>query len=203
MMISCWTVDLRLVSSAELFEWCLREHGVDHMLVALRLEEYEGRWRALVPGSSDRFETHFSAHIQERFLASGWPGTESFRQPGLMYLLEFNRAILNLMLEIESDLSKWSIDDRSPLPEDICLFRDGDPHPVFLSVIHEGDAWLLTNRNPMLQGVSLDKAVESDRLREELIAFPGKYFCRPWRGKVQAVDKRLLPKPRGGSAIGR
>lgn len=193
MKITCWTVDLRVVSSAELFEWCLREHGVDRMLMALRLEQHEGRWRALIPRSSDRFEERFTPHIRERFLASGWPGTESIGQPGLVYLLEFNRAVKELILEVEPDLNKWSIDDKPPLPEDICLFRHGDRHPIFVSVIHEGDAWLLTNKKPALQGVSLDEAIDSDKLRQELIAFPGKYFCRPWRGKLQAVDRRLLP----------
>lgn len=101
------------------------------------------------------------------------------------------------MLQVEPNLNKWHIDE-GPLPEDICLFRLGHPHPIFVSVIHEGDAWLLTNKEPKLLGISLDKQVESRDLRKELLAFSGRYFCRPWRGKLQAVDKRLFPKARSG-----
>lgn len=194
MKLSCWNLDLGAVSGEELFDWCLREHSVNRMLVAVRLEQHGGRWRALVPGSTDHFQARFAAHIREQFLASGWPGTESIGQPGLMYLVEFNLQVKELTLQIEPDLRRWSIDDKPPLPEDICLFRMGDSHPIFVSVIHEGDAWLFTNKKPTIKGVSLGKAVDTDRLRQELIAFPGKYFCRLWRGKLKKVDKRLLPK---------
>jgi len=193
MKITCWNVDLRIVSSVGLLEWCLREHGVDRMLVAVRLEKSRARWMPMNPEASDRLERLFSPHIRERFLASGWPGNEMFRHPGFVYLLEFGTAVKDLVLRVEPNLHKWHIDD-GPLPEDICLFRLGDPHPIFVSVIHEGDAWLLTNKEPQLRGISLDKVINSKNLRKELLAFPGKYFCRPWRGKLQTVDKRMLPK---------
>ena len=193
MKITRWNVDLRTVSSEELFEWCLREHGVNRMLVAVRLERGRGRWIPSSPEASERFERLFSAHIRERFLASAWPGSYMVRHPGFVYLLEFSREVQSLVLQVAPNLNKWHIDD-GPLPEDVCLFRQGDPHPTFLSVTHDHDAWLLTNKDPTLHGVSRDRAIDSGTFRQETIAFPGKNFCRPWRGKLQAVHKRLLPK---------
>jgi len=190
MKITSWNVDLRVVQSAELLDWCLREHGVDRMLVAMRLRKNRGRWIADAPKACARFERLFAPYILERFLASGWPGNEMLRHPGLLYLQEFGPRVKELLLNVEPDLNKWHMDEGA-LPEDICLFRRGDPHPIFVSVIHEGDAWLLTNRKPNFRGISLDKVIESADLRKELLAFPGKYFCRPWRGKLRTVDRRL------------
>lgn len=145
------------------------------------------------PGMSTRFERLLGPHVRECFLASGWPGTELFRQASLVYMLTFNENVKDLVVQVEPNLNKWNAFDAG-LPEDLCLFRLGEPHPIFISVTHEGLAWLLTNKKPTLQGVSLEKVVDSEKLRHESMAFPGKYFCRPWRGKLQTLDKRLLPK---------
>lgn len=46
------------------------------------------------------------------------------------------------MIETENRLSAWTQWHQPPLPEDLCLYRAGDPVPVLVSVTHDGDAWI-------------------------------------------------------------
>lgn len=46
------------------------------------------------------------------------------------------------MTETKSYLSDWKQSNDPPLPEDVCLYREGEAWPVLVSVTHDGDAWL-------------------------------------------------------------
>ncbi len=103
----------------------------------------------------------------------------------LIYILEFNEAVKDLFLSIEPNLRNWRERNRTPLPEDICLFKTGDLHPTLLSALHEGRAWLLTNANPGLKGVSFSKTVRVENLDREFFISREKHFCKVWRGKQE------------------
>ena len=47
------------------------------------------------------------------------------------------------MEELGPLLADWVGDKTPSLPEDICLFRDGDPLPSLVSITHEKQAWIL------------------------------------------------------------
>ncbi len=150
------------------------------MLFVLTVTKRRGRLRSHKPGLQRWVERVFKPYIQESFLASAWPGTMVCDGYALVYVVEFNEAVKGLVMNGAPNLKDWDERNTPPLPEDICLLKTGDPFPTLMSVIHEGDAWLLTNENPRLRGVSFSKTIRRANRKREFI-FEDKYFCRVWR----------------------
>lgn len=185
MKLTVWTVNLDTVSMRRLLEWCLREHKVDRMLLVVpsRSKKHKGKWEPLVPGVRERTEALFGPYIREKFLAAAWPGRGVGPPPGLVYVLEVNPVVKELMLKTEPKLKRWLISREPPLPEDICLFKMGERHPILVTIIHEEDAWLVTMKQPRLRGVSFEKAIKIEDLQRECLGYKDKYFCQEWRGR--------------------
>lgn len=159
---SAWGLDAKAVSLAKVMSWCL-SRGADRLLVAVR------------PGSANverRARKLFGRHVLDSFHASAWPGTELTRERGLIFAVEFGEPVAELMSRAEPDLTKWLHTARPPLPEDICLFNSTEPHPRFVSVTHEGLAWLVGDSRPELDGVSKSNVSPGE------LYFDGRYFCR-------------------------
>ena len=50
------------------------------------------------------------------------------------------------MIATQKYLSGWKQSNDPPLPEDVCLYREGEDWPVLVSVTHDGDAWLFDDK---------------------------------------------------------
>ena len=74
--------------------------------------------------------------------ATAWPGTEVIGHVGRVYVVAFGTTVQRRMIKIQKYLSGWKQSNDPPLPEDICLYRQGDASPLLVSVTHDGDAWL-------------------------------------------------------------
>lgn len=160
---------------SDITSWCLREHGVDRMLVALRLERYGNKWRYASAAAGERVNLIFGQHIITGFQASEWPGTQLSSHPGFVYIIRFDEGVRDILLNAEPSLNKWLHNNSVPLPEDICLFKESDLHPTLISVTHECRAWLISDRTPPIQGIRPSKF----RLDE---LFPAtQYFCRKYK----------------------
>ena len=174
-MLFAWKADAREVSLSDIMRWCLDQHGVDRMLVALRLTQVGNKWRYLQPKAAEFFKSQFAPYILTGFQAAAWPGTELISHPGFVYVLAFNDEVMELTLRIQPSLAKWQDGEDPPLPEDICLFKESASHPVLISRTHDLDAWLISDTDPNLQGFR-----KSDIPAAQL--FPtGKYFCRKFK----------------------
>jgi hypothetical protein len=133
------------------FEWCARERHVDRLLLSARLDQDEKK-PVLDKPSLDRFvASTFGNRLLERKLVRRWPGTQLIGHDGVVYVIAFDLSLIAPMRECGprlSDWRHWRHDGKPPLPEDPCLFRQGDDWPVLVSVTHERDAWVLSERRP-------------------------------------------------------
>lgn len=179
--LRCWQADARVALLDEIMVWALEHHAADHMLVALRLNQVGNKWRYADPQAGEFFQSQFGSYIVTGFQAAQWPGTELLGHPGFVYVVKFNAEVKELILRIQPSLAKWQHHENPPLPEDICLFREGDAHPALVTRTHDLDAWLISHTKPELQGFT-----KSNIAPEKL--FPkGKYFCRKFE-----PGKRLM-----------
>jgi hypothetical protein len=64
---------------------------------------------------------------------------------GKVYVVDFDRSVLQKMVATEGRLGAWTQWNQPPLPKDICVYRAGDRTPVLVSVTHDGDAWIFHN----------------------------------------------------------
>jgi hypothetical protein len=137
----CWDVS-RETTLDEISRWCLHERKVDRLIVATR--PYIDR--------DDRLE--YDTRIEESVLrifgrsiirstyATAWPGTELIEHAGKVHVMKFDSDVAQQISNEMNYLSGWVQRSDPPLPEDLCLYREGDAWPVLVSVTHDGDAWL-------------------------------------------------------------
>lgn len=174
MQLTHWEADARVASLSEIMSWCLHHHAVDRMLVALRLHQVGNKWRYADQAAGEAVKALFGPYILTGFQASEWPGTELIGHPGFVYVLTFNEDVKNIILGTQPSLDKWRHGETPSLPEDICLFKEGDLNPILFSRTHDLDAWLITDEQPELQGFKKSK------IRPEGLFPKGKYFCRKY-----------------------
>ena len=175
MTLTCWEADARVVSLSETMRWCMEHHGVDRMLVALRLTQVGNKWRYDEPKAAEFFRAQFESYIVSGFQVIEWPGTILIDHPGFVYLLDFNEEVKEVVLRVQPSLAKWGDGEDPPLPEDICLFKESASHPVFVSRTHDLVAWLISDTEPNLQGF------RKSRIPPAKLFPTGKYFCRRYK----------------------
>ncbi|MBA3241726.1 MAG: hypothetical protein H0T60_10920 [Acidobacteria bacterium] len=174
MKLTCWGADTRVVSLGEVMSWCLLQHHVDRMLVALRLEQHGNKWRYANEAAGESVKALFAPFILTGFQASEWPGTQLVGHPGFVYVLNFDEAVKNIVLATQPSLDKWGHSEDLPLPEDICLFKEADSHPILVSRTHDLDAWLITDKEPTLQGFAKTNIPPGNMFPE------GRFFCKKY-----------------------
>ena len=135
-------------SMEEILQWCAREKDVDRLLLSARLDKEKRKPALLRPTLDQTIEQLFGERLLARQLARRWPGTELYGHDGLVFTISFDSALIKPMAEVGQRLSNWRHNNNPPLPEDPCLFRQGDDWPVLISVTHERDAWILSEKRP-------------------------------------------------------
>jgi len=129
--------------------------------------------RYLSPHIKVFIENAFGRNILDSFMVSGWPGTELIGHVSRAYLINFSEEIQYKMIRLENRLFQWIDNNKPPLPEDLCLFKQGGLYPNLISVTHEKDAWLVSEKKIQFQEAHKTKLKLSD-----LLVFDGKYFCK-------------------------
>ena len=85
----------------------------------------------------------FARKILKAVWAKAWAGTELFlNRTAKVWIIAFDEDVLERMVFTQNSLRHWRHLSEPPLPEDICLYRAGDPLPTLISVTHDGEAWL-------------------------------------------------------------
>jgi hypothetical protein len=137
----CWDVSGE-ASLHEISAWCLRARRVDRLMVAVRpyidredRVEYDTRVEESV------FRIFGSGVIRSAY-ATAWPGTELTEHLGKVYVVKFDADVEQRISKEMNHLSGWTQRSNPPLPEDLCLYREGESWPVLVSVTNDGDAWL-------------------------------------------------------------
>ncbi len=135
-------------SMETILQWSVKDKDVDRLLLSARLDKERKKPVLLRPTLDRTIEQLFGERVLERRLVRRWPGTELYGHNGLVFLIAFDAALIKPMVEIGERLSNWRHNNNPPLPEDPCLFRQGDDWPVLISVTHERDAWILSDERP-------------------------------------------------------
>lgn len=141
--------DLSVDTPLELvFSWCLRERAVDRLLFSMRLYRNPKGRELPETGVEEVVASIFGDKILERIKARRWPGTELIGHDGVVFRVSFDESLVKPMAELGERLSNWRHSNRPRLPEDPCLYRNGDEWPVLVSVTHERDAWIISESRP-------------------------------------------------------
>jgi len=137
------------VPIVEVFEWCYKERQVDRLLLSARSELDKRKGLVLRrPSIEGLIAALFDERVLERKWVRKWPGSELVNAKAVVYLISFDASLIKHMAEVGERLEDWRHARQPPLPEDPCLFRDGDEWPVLVSVTHERDAWILSEERP-------------------------------------------------------
>jgi hypothetical protein len=167
----CWENSGEVFLS-EILDWCLNEHKVDTLLVTSRAFTKRGSEKYTFEKGVERtVKSLFGNELIERLDVNGWPGTELIHHIGRVYVIRFDEKVRKRIVETEKELFGWR-NNRS-LPEDICVFRGGSKLPVLVSVTHERDAWVLSNKKSRPPGFR-----KCSFGLENLFIWDGPYFCR-------------------------
>jgi hypothetical protein len=134
----------------------------------------------------DAVSSIFGERVVSITRAVAWPGSRLFGHSAKVYEIALDEAVCKRMVATENMVSGWTHRPRPPLPEDICLFRRGDVLPVFVSVTHECDAWLLSEKGAEFDGATLS-SIPPDLMIPRRVG-----FCEP----EQAGTAREVEKPR-------
>ncbi|MGD9163026.1 MAG: hypothetical protein PVG39_31765 [Desulfobacteraceae bacterium] len=168
-----WRIpNLKTPSFKDILFWCRETQKVDKLLVSVR---------PLI-NNKDEFEFEqsviknvyrlFGSNILDRIEAVGWPGNLLTRGFAYIFIIEYNTDVENIILDKETLLFHWLHDHRQKLPEDLCLFKNGNTYPSLISITHENDAWLLSGDNtPPLP------TLKSEVIKESFI-FEKPWFCK-------------------------
>ncbi len=190
--INCWEIDVRQVPLATVLNWCQRHHQVDRLLLGIRMtpgRKKGAKQRVSSPAQLENAYRYFASSVLTVYSVNGWPPNRfsGGHQPVLE--IELNDKVIETCLKIGPNLGCWTDwNDEFPLPEDPCLFKAGAKYPNLVTVAHEKEAWLLTDKKVDLAGVTLNSSVKAKDL-----FFDGKCFCknpRPCRSRfMQAFVK--------------
>lgn len=139
-----WSIDASAPLS-EVFEWCLQRRNTNRLILATPLDPAARRPTLLARQVDVFVRKFFRGRVLQTLLAKSWPGTQLTGHFEKVYVVAFDSELGRRMSETASHLSQWTQWHSPSLPEDLCLFREGDAAPVLVSVTHEGEAWLLHN----------------------------------------------------------
>jgi hypothetical protein len=159
---SVWDLPRR-IRLRPVLEWCLEQHRVDRLLVSARIDQPRKR-KLLTPEVGGAIDEIFGGHILARRYCSAWPGTELIGHRGLVVVIAFSAALVDAMSSSGRYLFDWRHHFSPSLPEDLCLYRQGDPLPVLVSVTHENDAWILSGQEVSIKGAKLSEWSVQDLL---------------------------------------
>jgi hypothetical protein len=168
---ACWENPGEVFLS-EVLEWCLQKFRVDTLLVTSRASGASRGKRSFDPAVERNAKSIFGKNLITQFHASGWPGTRLVRHTARVYVVRFDAALMRRLVTVENKLFNWTHHPKH-LPEDICVFRNGSRLPVLVSVTHEGDAFILSDRRSSPPGFE-----RSDLPPKYWHIWDGPYFCR-------------------------
>jgi hypothetical protein len=147
----CWELPYQ-AQLAPVLEWCLENERVNRLLVAHRRDRALKKFRC--PQAVVWAEELFGKRILERRVATRWPGTEMLEANAMIQVIDFDERLVQPMVEAADGLFDWVGWPDPPLPEDLCLYRVGNSLPTLVSVTHEHDAWIISEKDVSLDGVS-------------------------------------------------
>ena len=170
--VNCWQCDIRSVSLERVLAWALTTAKTDRLLFTMRLSEGQAKKRSAPADVEKNVEKIFGDRLIDSFWASGWPGTELIGHKGRVWVAKFDETVLALILATQPDFSLWHNNASLPLPEDLCLFKQGSRYPTLVSATHEKDVWLFGPTKPAFTELRKEPSL----LRGFI--FSGKYFCK-------------------------
>ena len=171
--LRCWK-NIGSVALDDVLSWGLESCLADTLLVVER-KSTDGRGRdSFERGVKSTVDTLFRKNIRTCMTARCWPGTQLIKGTARVYVIDFDKAVKNRMVDAEAELFNWRNVSPKRLPEDICLLRDGSQHPVFASTTHERDAYLISGSGEVPAGFEETRRT----VAQLMLAWVGPYCCQ-------------------------
>lgn len=193
---SCWKLPMD-VELEPVLVWCTETRSVNRLLVTIRFAaDAKGRRDEPSKAMLRSIESLFSDRILKSRLAREWPGTRLIGHEGAIVVIDFGSALIGPMLRAGRRLQDWTERNSPPLPEDLCLYRQGDEWPALVSVTHEADAWLIGDTPPAIEG-AVPCPLDADYLgiptgQEDFLV-----GARPWVPGSLPTDAQSPARPSG------
>jgi hypothetical protein len=135
----------RSIPVQAVLEWAVEDRKVDRLLLSARIGHRQQR-RLAAPETLTAVRTLFGDRVLETWVTSEWPVTMLIDGHALIFVVAFDDRLIGPMAKAGPTFGDWNgFSPPRPLPEDLCLFRQGDEWPSVISVTHEVDAWILTS----------------------------------------------------------
>lgn len=166
--LKCWDIP-HTARLLDLLTWCTNERSVNRLLVVHRSFHGAKRRELSRPQVLKRSQELFRGRVLRKSWCNQWPGTVSPEGQALVLVVKFSPTLIKPMAHAGPTLEDWLEAPPNSRPEDLCLYREGDPLPALVSVTHERDAWLLSRQEPSIEGI-----LPSDLKASELLIPIGK-----------------------------
>ena len=143
--MKAWKLPVRTPLS-KVFEWCLQERASDRLLCsATTMADNQTLGK---PSVENIVTSLFGTRLIEKKLVRRWPGTTLKLDKSMVFLVDFDSSLIKPMARLGRRIEDWRHVHEPPLPEDLCLFQQGDEWPVLVSVTHEREAWIISKERP-------------------------------------------------------
>lgn len=130
------------VSLREILGWATEQCGADRALLVVGLEVDADPPVAADPTVEEVVRRVFGGNLLSVTLASAWPGTTVIGGGcARVYSGRLDKQVMGRMVSIEDDWTGWLCS--RGLPEDLCVWREGAPAPLVMTVTHERFGWLI------------------------------------------------------------
>lgn len=140
----------------DVLTWILRNEPVDTLMLVVRLDPEADNSRPSDPEAAETAVRLLGDNLREVQIATAWPDNALSQDSALIFVSDVDDALVKRLAREEPLLFEWLHAHEPPLPEDFCLFARGAARPVLVTNTHESDAWLLTEKEVDLPGVTLE-----------------------------------------------
>lgn len=163
---------------SEVLEWVRVNEQPDRILMACLLRQEKTGLKPTDPGAVDAAIRLLGCDLLCIQIGTGWPCIKYFDSFGLVFIARFSKALIGRLSDECDSFFDWRHCEAHPLPEDLCLLKEGNPYPALASVTHERDAWIFTDKEVDIPGVTLSEFPPED---SEFVFDRENYFIRDGR----------------------
>ncbi len=157
-------------------------------MLVVRLDPEAGNSRPSAPEAAETAVRLLGDNLREVQIATAWPANALSQDSALIFVSDVDDALVKRLAREEPLLFEWLHAHEPPLPEDFRLFARGAARPVLVTTLQESDAWLLTEKEVDLPGVTLESEPVS---WDEWLFDRDNYYLRDGRRVASTIAEIL------------
>jgi len=171
-LITCWE-SIDDVKLYEVMTWAMHCCKADMMLVVER-SNAGPKGRYLFDKSVEStVNSMFKYSMVKQLRVIGWPGTLVSASSERVTVVRLDEKLVKSVVSKEPWLFHWVHNSYKKLPEDICIFKEGGKYPLFSSITHEKQAYIVCDMEISIKGFHKVKSTPE----ELMLSWPGPFHC--------------------------